>query len=71
VIRGVHRDRLGIVVDRDVGRAAERELDAARGAAAAGEVVGDDRVAPRADDIRRCGAVSTSSRTFLGMVVMV
>jgi hypothetical protein len=33
----VHRDRFGVVVDRDRGRHAERQLDPARCAAAAGD----------------------------------
>jgi hypothetical protein len=42
MIRRVHRHGFGVMVDRDVGRAAQRKLDAGRRAAAACEVVYDE-----------------------------
>jgi hypothetical protein len=44
VVRLVHLHGVRVVVDRDVGRTAERRLDAGRRAAAAGEQV-DDQLA--------------------------
>jgi hypothetical protein len=44
MVARVHRDRLGVVVDRDVGRAAGGHLDAERGTTAAGEAVDDQAV---------------------------
>jgi hypothetical protein len=49
MVLGVQPDRLGVVVDRDVGRAAERPLDAERGAATAGEVIDDQLVGVNAE----------------------
>jgi len=56
VVDRVHRDRFGVVVDRDVGRAAKRQLDAGGRAAASREGV-DDRLVVRADDRRTLGEV--------------
>jgi len=44
MVRLVHRNRFGIVVDGDVDRAAKRGFDACAGAAAAGEDVDDQSV---------------------------
>jgi hypothetical protein len=44
MVRGVERDRFFVVIDRDVRSAAERPLNAERGATPAGEAVDDDLV---------------------------
>lgn len=51
VVYLVHRDGLGVMVDRDVDVPAERKLNAARRATAPGEVVDDDFGAQVEDEL--------------------